>query len=141
MFCFLGAFSSPSTNLEREFARLWPDADFNRIESPIDAIAVRLTARTKPSDEGELPSDIVDALKALSIEHPRNRFLLLRADCWGGDCFYNGNTIEAGSVQEVETSDQSLRQMVQFLGADIGERQVFAPLRRDFAWHRFSRSE
>lgn len=141
MFYFLGAFATPPGDIEYEFVRLWPDVEFAVIEFPINAAAVRLTARTRPSSEGELPDDILSDLTGISAKHPKTRFLMLRADCWGGDCFYSGKTIEAGRTITDEVGSQSLRRMIQFLGADIGERQIFDPLKRDFAWYPSARAD
>jgi hypothetical protein len=134
MFCFLGVFASPSGNFKPEFASLWPDADYARITSPIAAEAVRLTKMTSPASEGELPLEVIDALKSLSTAHHHAQFLLLRADCWGGHCDFVGVVVKGGAFQAEEKGDQSLRRMILHFGVDIGERQIFAPLRRSFRW-------
>lgn len=134
MFCFLGAFALPPGKFKSEFARIWPDADFARIKKPIRADAVRLTRMTKADAERELPSQIIEALKSLSTKYRDAQFLLLRADCWGGPCSYVGVTVKAGTIQAQESGDKSLRRMILPFGADLGERQIFPPLTRNFKW-------
>jgi hypothetical protein len=62
--------------------------------------------------------------------------------CFGGPpCFNDGRIIEKGEITfsateqpHPHTNPGALRRLVLRMGADIGRRQFFDPLRRDFDW-------
>ena len=134
-FKFLGIFAERSRGLPRECSREWPDADVAKIASPFKSVGVRFSD-TLSMPENQLPEDIVAAVRGMSAHHPRVKFMILRAECWGGVCSYWGQTVQGGQTVAVVDGDQALRRLVQFFGVDIGEKQLFAPLERNFPWTR-----
>jgi hypothetical protein len=133
-FSFFGVFAAPASSLREQLLQRWPDVDVVDIDFPISAIGLRFsTGYYKPSDE-DTPEFINREIIGLSISHPGVRFLVLRTECWGGDCFNWGRILQDGAVAFEANGDGALRRLVLQLGVDIGSGEKFEPLRREFPW-------
>jgi hypothetical protein len=133
-FYFLGVLATPSPDLAGKFAATWPDADVIAVTAPLEAVAVRLPERCYDEDRETVPAGVAASVRSISEERPEARFLLLATACFGGDCLNCGRVIQNGSVIASFEGDGALRRLLGFFGVDIGEREYFAPLTRDFPW-------
>jgi hypothetical protein len=134
MFSFFGLFSDPIDGLREQLARSWPRASVISIEKPLAALGVRFGPEFyQPSNE-DIPEIVSGQVSRVSAENPAARFLLLRTECWGGDCAYWGHVLRDGMTIYEARGDDALRRLVLHLGVDIGVDEVFEPLRRDFRW-------
>jgi hypothetical protein len=135
MFSFFGLFIDPVDGLSQQLCRIWPELHVVSVERPISALAVRFSEdRYKPSDE-DIPAPIVLGVKALSAANYAPRFLLLRTECYGGPCANWGEIIRNGETVFEAHGDGALRRLIAYWGTDLGPREIFEPLTRDFPWH------
>jgi hypothetical protein len=86
MFTFFGLFVDPASHLTTDICEIWPDLRPIRIERPISAIALRFGFQTYQDERDDVPEGIVRLTETLSAKNPALRFLLLRTECFGGDC-------------------------------------------------------
>jgi hypothetical protein len=127
-------FTDPAPGLPDQLLRRWPTIDIALIASPFPGIAARFPANSyEPADE-DLPAPVTAETKRISASHPGVRFLLLRTNCWGGDCFNWGQLIRDGQLMYETDGKEALRRLVGQFGVDIGAREIFQPLCRDFPW-------
>jgi len=134
MFSFFGLFGDPIDGLLEQLARDWPRANVISIEKPLVALGVRFGQEFyEPSDE-DIPDVVTGQIKRVSIENPAARFLMLRTECWGGDCENWGYVLKDGMIVYEAHGDGALRRLVLHFGVDLGANEVFEPLRRDFPW-------
>ncbi|MDA9401862.1 hypothetical protein [Bradyrhizobium sp. CCBAU 45389] len=134
MFTFFGLFADPISDLPRQISGVWPDLKLIELQKPILAIAGRFGEdRYVPSDE-DIPEGIVLATERLSSRISSARFLLLRTECWGGDCANWGQIIRDGRTAFQADGDGALRRLIGYWGVDIGPREIFEPLSRSFNW-------
>jgi hypothetical protein len=135
LFSFFGLFADPVDGLSQQLCRIWPELYVVRIERPISALAIRFGAdQYEPANE-DIPMPIVRSVKALSIENYAPRFLLLRTECYGGPCANWGEVIQSGETAFEATGDGALRRLIAYWGIDLGPREIFEPLARDFPWY------
>lgn len=104
------------------------------IDQPISALAVRFGRDLYRPEEEDLPDSVVRQVVGLSRDLPGVRFLLLRTECSGGDCMNWGIVILNGLPVLRAEGQYALRRLTGYFGVDIGEREAFDPLRRDFQW-------
>jgi hypothetical protein len=133
-FAFFGIFADRSPGLAEQLNNAWPDANVLLIDTPFQGIAARLPARLYQVELENIPEDAISMTRAISAMNPKARFVLLRANCWGGECFYWGQIVRGGDTIESVDGDQALRQLIMTFGADIGESEIFAPLTRSYPW-------
>jgi hypothetical protein len=136
MFTFFGLFADPLPDLSERIAAIWPDLNVINVEQPISAIGARFSGDHYVPANEDLPDAVVRRVEALSAACPTVRFLLLRTECWGGICANWGLIIRNG--QRVLHAEQkgALRRLIGYWGVDIGAREIFDPLRRDYPWDR-----
>jgi hypothetical protein len=134
MFSFFGLFADPDSDLPERLSGVWPELNVVRIERPISAFAIRFSRDYyEPSDE-DTPETVVLKIAELSAENPTLRFLLLRTECWDGICANWGQVFQDGKTTFKAEGDGALRRLITFWGVDLGPREIFEPLRRDFSW-------
>ena len=139
-YIFFGAFTDPDPDLRREFRQRWPDADVVEIAKPFHGLAVRFAEKTWHHNNVELPGTVTAAMLEISRQLPEVRILLLRTECFGGDCENWGECIRGGRVVMNEpyvdsAPEGALRRLISNFGVDIGEREIFEPLSRAFRWN------
>lgn len=141
MFSFFGAFAvNESPTLAENFHERWPDADLVDIEKPFDGLAIRFKESIYKAGSEELPVAVSAAVQEVSQQNPNTRIILLRTECWGGICenwgefILNGQTVVAKPFVEYPECKGTLRELIKNLGVDIGPKEVFEPLCRDFPW-------
>jgi hypothetical protein len=121
--------------LQARLLKRWPDLNIVEIASPFSAVAARFPENGYDTADEHLPVPVTAEIKSLSVlYHPGIRFLLLRTHCWGGDCFNRGQLIRDGQVAYETDGDEALRRLVGQFGVDIGAKEIFPPLSRDFPW-------
>jgi hypothetical protein len=137
MFTFFGLFADPVSGLSEQVSQAWPSLNVIRIEQPISAVAARFDENSYEHDIEQKPEHTVQAVEKLSKDCPAARFLLLRAECWGGVCEYWGQIIQDGqTVIEAEGNQSALRRLIEHWGVDLGPNAIFDPLQREFPWSR-----
>lgn len=134
MFTFFGLFADPASGLSERMIRTWPDMDVVRIDRPIQAIAVRFRADSYERESEDMPAPVVRATEALSSTFPDARFLLLRTECYEGECANWGRILQNGKVVLEADRDGALRRLILHWGVDIGPLEIFDPLSREFPW-------
>lgn len=134
-FYFFGVFADPRPGLADELSHSWPDANVVEISNPFPAIACRLPKRVYEPELEDVPEPVAATVSGISARYSTTKFLLLRANCWGGDCFFWGQIMQTGRKLATIDGDQALRRLIQFFGVDIGESELFAPLSREFPWN------
>ena len=134
MFTFFGLFADPVSGLSEQAVRAWPDMDMVRIDRPIQAIAIRFHADSYDRERDEIPKPVVRAVESLSRAFPDARFLLLRTECYDGQCTNWGRIIRNGEVVLDADRDGALRRLILHWGVDIGPLEIFDPLSREFPW-------
>src|SRR6266436_8568052 len=92
----------------------------------------------RPEDE-DLPESVSDQVREISRQNPDVRLVLLRTECWGGDCSNWGQAILNGHVAANEPlvpaqQSRGVLRLMANLGADISPSELFAPLSREFPW-------
>lgn len=136
MFSFFGLFADPIDGLQEQLTTRWPGANMARIEKPFAAIGLRFGEEFyQPADE-DIPAPLSREVDRLSAQNPGARFLLLRTECSGGTCANWGHVIEGGNTVCRASGEGALRRLVSCFGIDLGDDEVFEPLRRTFSWHR-----
>jgi hypothetical protein len=136
MFTFFGLFADPVSDLSLRISQVWPSLHVIRLEEPISAIAVRFGRDHYEPEREDMPMPVVRATERISIDIPTARFLLLRAECYGGgdDCANWGQIIQNGSTIFQAEGDGALRRLIECWGVDIGPKEIFEPLSRSFVW-------
>jgi hypothetical protein len=137
---FFGAFTDPHPDLRREFEERWPHADVLELAEPFHGWAVRFNEEAW-QNEVDLPQAVTAAVLEISRRIPEIRIVLLRTECFGGDCENWGQCIRNGDVvmDEPHIDDAprgALRRLIRNFNVDIGEREIFEPLSRAFPWKR-----
>ena len=134
MFSFFGAFTNGHVELAESFRKRWLDADIVEINEPFKGLAIRFqTSVYRPQDE-DLPIGVSTAIQEISEEWPNTRFVLLRTECWGGDCENWGEVVAEGRIVATEAGQDALRKLVGHLGGTLGPSAIFQPLSRSFPW-------
>jgi ferredoxin len=137
MYSFFGLFVDPVPDLSKQLLAIWPDLAVVSIRDPISARAMRFSTDYFAPEDEDIPESIHVAVKALSAEHPTTRFLLLRTECHGGTCGNCGVVVVNGETafQAADAAEKgALRRLIAYWGVDLGPREIFAPLYRDFPW-------
>lgn len=133
-FSFLGMFAEPAPRLQEAIKSAWPDAHVRAIDIPFRGVAARLSSRLYEPAAEDMPDAVIDTALSISAAHPKIKLLLLRAECWGGQCFYWGQILLRGKGADPIEGKQALRRLVAEFGVDIGEREFFEPLMRNYPW-------
>lgn len=95
------------------------------------------TPRTPARQEdGPFPAAVADIVRSISGRRPGIRFLTLWTYCFGGDCLYSGQVILDGAVIASAEADKRVGPLLLSFGVELGQRDYFAPLTRDFLWKR-----
>jgi hypothetical protein len=134
VFTFFGLFTDPVPGLQDQLLERWPSIDITVMASPFPGIAARFPADSYEPANEDLPASVTAETVRISASHPGVRFLLLRTECWGGDCFNWGQLIRDGQLVYETEGKEALRRLVGQYGVDIGAREIFQPLSRDFPW-------
>jgi len=134
MFSFFGLFADPVGELAEQISTAWPGADVIRIEQPIPAIGARFERDLYQPELEDIPDAVARVVESLSAKYPSARFLLLRTECWGGDCGNSGRIIQRGHIVLEANGDRALRRLIKHWGFDLGPKEIFDSLRRDFPW-------
>jgi hypothetical protein len=134
MFTFFGLFADPVRGLSEQISGTWPSLNVIRLEQPISALGARFGQDHYERELEDIPESTVRAVEKLSTEYPGVRFLLLRTECWGGICGNWGQVIHDGRIVFQARGDGALGRLIRYWGADLGPREIFDPLRRDFPW-------
>jgi len=140
MFTFFGLFADPVSDLSPQISRVWPSLHVVRLEEPISAIAVRFSQDHYEKSREDIPESIIRAVERISTENSNARFLLLRTECFGGDCANWGQIIQNGSTIFRAEGDEALRRLIECWGVDIGPKEIFEPLSRNFVWEKGART-
>lgn len=143
MFSFFGLFADIAPDLSEELNRLWPDCDMVQVSTPFCGLAMRFPGHVyEPSNE-DLPERVSNEIILLSTQHVEKCFVLLRTECWGGECFNWGMFIRDGRIVDdlssVGPSSSAigkgiLRRLMSHLGVDIGEEEMLDLLSRSYPW-------
>jgi hypothetical protein len=134
MFSFFGLFADPAEGLAEQISTTWPGADVIPMEEPIPAIGARFGQDLYQPDLEDIPEAVARVVESLSAQYPSARFLLLRTECWGGQCWDWGRIIQGGHVVLEAEGDRALGRLIKHWGFDLGPNEIFSPLRRDFPW-------
>jgi hypothetical protein len=134
MFTFFGLFADPVSGLPEQISRIWPDLNIVSLEQPISAVAVRFGQHLYEPPQEDTPEPVVRTIETLSEKNPDARFLLLRTECWGGQCADWGQVIQNGATTFQADGEGALRRLIKYWGVDLGPQEIFEPLRRDFQW-------
>jgi hypothetical protein len=127
------------TFLAQEFRRRWPDVDLVQVNQPFRGLAVRFQNSVYAPEDETIPEVISAGVQEISLQVPDVRFVLLRTECWGGECSNWGQFIQYGQrlVSEPPMGSENggvLRRLLLNLNVDIGPSEIFEPLSRDFPW-------
>ena len=133
-FTFFGLFADPVSDVSPRISQVWPSLRVIGMEEPIAAIAVRFGRDHYEPEREDIPAPVVRAIERISVDIPTARFLLLRTECFGGDCGNWGQIIQNGSTIFQAEGDGALRRLIECWGVDIGPREIFDPLSRSFVW-------
>jgi hypothetical protein len=134
MYSFFGMFCDERPDVAEEVSRRWPGADVAEISQPFRGLAVRFPGGTYEPAAEHIPDRMILGVEEISRTWPDARFVLLRAECWGGDCAYWGSFIRRGRTLEQQAGQGALRRLIQHFGADLGPQESFEPLSRTFPW-------
>jgi hypothetical protein len=143
MFTFFGLLADPCPGLADRIAAVWRELDVVSIDDPISAIGARFGQdRYEPADE-DIPREVIRQVEELSAEYPATRFLLLRTECLGGagECFNQGLVVRDRRHLLQAQGQGALRTLIKEWGVDIGPREIFTLLRRDYPWDRAKPSQ
>lgn len=133
-FTFFGLFADPAPGLSDRISEAWTGADVIRMEQPILAIGARFGENFYEQEREDIPEPMIRMVEGISAEYPTARFLFLRTECHGGTCGNWGQIIQNGRTVFQAEGDQALRHLIKYWGVDLGPREIFDPLRRDFPW-------
>jgi len=129
-----------SPGLAEQFRQRWCDIDIIQITRPFRGLAVRFQNSVyAPADE-DLPDPVSTGVREISLLFPDVRIVLVRTECWGGDCRNWGQFIRSGQslMNECPTGTDenrgTLRRLMSHLDVDIGPSEIFEPLSRAFPW-------
>jgi hypothetical protein len=136
MFSFFGAFADDHPGLAAQFQEHWPEVDVVEINKPFRGLAVRFGVSVYDAENEDVPEAVSNHVQELSRKNPSVRIVLLRTECWGGDCFSWGQFILDGHVvvNEVNGGRGTLGRLMSNLGVDLGPSELFEPLSRTFVW-------
>jgi hypothetical protein len=134
MFTFFGLFADPVSGLSQQISRTWPGLNVIRLEQPISAIAARFDRDHYEPELEDIPEPVIRAVEGLSSANRSARFLLLRTECYGEPCANWGQIVQDGQVVYQAEGPGALGRLIGYWGADLGPREIFDPLRRDFPW-------
>lgn len=139
LFSFFGVFMDERLGLAEQFRHRWPDVDVVEMKHPFRGLAVRFQESVYAPEEEELPESVSAGLREISTSFPDMRFVLLRTECWGGDCTNWGQFVRGGEtvMNEPPTGPQNtgvLRRLLFNLDVDLGDSEIFEPLSRSFPW-------
>jgi hypothetical protein len=126
----------------------WPGMRGRLIDEPFHGIGVAVPekALTYGKSHGdqesaqELAWAVEQQLPAWSAQYSATIFVFLRADCWGGMCFYEGYVCRDGTILMRAQDDQeesnnggiALRRLVAALGVELPDPPTFAPFVRGY---------
>ena len=134
MFSFFGLFADRAHGLREQICETWPLFPPTLIDTPMSAFAVRFGRNVyDPADEN-IPDSVYVSVRDLSAQNPACQFLLLRTECFGGDCENWGCIFLQGEIVCDAKGNGALRQLLSYFGVQLGPTEIFEPLRRDFPW-------
>jgi hypothetical protein len=129
-----------SPDLGEEFRQRWRDIDIVQISQPFRGLAVRFQNSVyAPADE-DLPESVSTGVREISLRFPDVRIVLLRTECWGGDCSTWGQFIRNGQLLMNEypmgtnENKETLRRLMSNLDVDIGPSEIVEPLSSVRGW-------
>ena len=134
MFTLFGLFADPPGDISEQISRIWPHLNIIRLEQPISAIAARFGENDYDRGPEGIPEPIARAIANLSKENALVRVLLLRTECFGGECENWGQIVQNGTTVFQADGEGALRRLIKYWGVDLGPQEIFDPLRRDFQW-------
>ena len=140
LFSFFGAFAAQHPEIGAQFRQHWPDIDLVEINNPFHGLAVRFQQSVYRPEKEDLPELVSAQVREISRQNPNVRLVLLRTECWGGDCCYwgqfilNGQVVMNEAIRAPQESRGVLRRLIANLDADIGPYELFEPLSREFPW-------
>lgn len=116
----------------------WPECRVKGIYSPFASIGVSFPDHQKcrSDEDAEHLLQVIDRAKSdltqLSHEHPQATFVWIDADCFGGNCCYEGFACRDGEILLQEEGEGALRRLMATLGLKLGPNEYFEPFRRGF---------
>src|SRR5690349_21157473 len=129
---FAGFFARADAVVMQAALERWPETRGRLITEPFPGIGIAvpekaLTYGEPHGDQAaaqELAWTVEQQLPPWSAQYPATTFVFLRADCWGGFCFYEGYSCQNGEILMTAKDDQeesndgggALRQLVGKLG-------------------------
>jgi len=140
MFSFFGAFTDATPGLAEQFRQRWPDIDLVSIRRPFCGFAARFQESVYSPSQEDLPESVSNEVQEISLRFSDARIVLLRTECWGGDCSNWGQFIRNGQVvtneplTEIKENKGVLRRLMSNFDVDIGSPEIFEPLSRSFPW-------
>ena len=145
---FAGFFARVDVDIMSAALERWPGMRGRLINEPFQGIGVAVPERALTYDDPEgsqekaeeLAWAVEQQLSAWSAQYPTTTFVFLRADCFGGICFYEGYVCKNGTIliqakdnQETENEGgEALRQLVAALGVQLPDPPTFAPFARGY---------
>lgn len=145
MYEFKGFFVPDGTHsLIDEIRVRWPTAIVREVDDVFKGVGARFPELevwgrgTGPQWESAFRSvtNIRRELVEFSRSHPENTFVIASAECWGGDCDYEGFVCRGGRIiSKARRGPASLRPLLDHLGIPDEEQQYFFPFTQHFPWH------
>ncbi|MGZ3665519.1 MAG: hypothetical protein ACXVDA_13670 [Ktedonobacterales bacterium] len=143
---FAGFFARSDTPILDAALRRWPGCRGRLITEPFPGIGVAvndhvLTYGGSTEEEYEQAQELAWAIEQELVEwsrqYPATRFVFLRAECFGGECLYEGYVCQDGSIHDSaqdtdEDNGDALPRLVRALGVKLGTPPYFEPLTRHF---------
>lgn len=137
MFSFFGAFMDERAVLAEQFRRCWPDVDIAAIAEPFHGIALRFPKSVHSLSDEDIPESVSIEVRKISLCFPDVRIVLLRTECWGGECINWGQSIRNGQIVDRPSVNGGidkgvLRRLMSNFDVNISESDIFKPLSPDY---------
>ena len=137
MYKFTGWFSAKKKGLPQAIREVWPEADVVEFARPFRGVGVReMRFGLCYSENREVyEREFAKPLIRLSRQFPRQTFVFIEVECWGGECIYLGEVFRNGQVEATYDGPEALRGLLSHVGVRLDDRQYFAPFDRAFNWN------
>ncbi len=141
---FAGFFARADGSVLEDALRTWPGCHGRLIADPFPGLGVAVSAHALTYGDSEQEQEqaqqvawaLERGLAPWSHHYPLILFVFIRADCFAGDCVYEGYVCQDGAVHERaadgDRGGAALRQLVRALGVELGDPPHFAPFTREF---------
>jgi hypothetical protein len=145
---FAGFFACADAHIMNAALERWPGLRGRLITEPFEGIGLAVPEKALTYGEpygdqgraGELAWEAEQQLPPWSVRYPEIIFVFVRADCFGGICFYEGYVCKNGTIlmqakDNQETEDEggeALHQLVDALGVELPDAPIFAPFTRGY---------